>query len=152
MFKPRIILHPTDFSECSQYAFHVAVDLAREHRALILLLHVAETLGPENLTFGEATSQLQPETYQHRLWDDFRRRMPAAPAGIVVRPLLREGDPAFEIDRIAREQHCDLIVMGTHGRTGLDHLLMGSVAERVVRHVPCPVLIVKTSRGDSEAG
>jgi universal stress protein A len=150
MFKPRVILHPTDFSECSQYAFHIAMDLAKEHQALVLVLHVAETLGAENLTYGEATSQLQPDSYQHRLWDDFRRRMPPIPAGVAVRQLLTEGDPALEIDRIAREQHCDLIVMGTHGRTGLDHLLMGSVAERVVRHVPCPVLIVKTSLPNSQ--
>ena len=52
---------------------------------------------------------------------------------------------------MAREQHCDLIVMGTHGRTGLDHLLMGSVAERVVRQVPCPVLVVKASPAGSNA-
>jgi universal stress protein A len=143
MLKPHIILHPTDFSECSWYAFHIAVDLAKEHHALLLVLHVAETLGPENITFGEATTQLQPDAYQHRLWDEFRRQIPALPAEVVVRPLLAEGDAANAIDRTAREQHCDLIVMGTHGRTGLDHLLMGSVAERVVRHVACPILIVK---------
>ena len=150
MLKPRIILHPTDFSECSTYAFHVAADLAKEHGALLLVLHVVDTLGPENITYGEATSQLQPEGFQHRLWEEFRRQIPSLPAEVALRPLLAEGDPATAIDRTAREQHCDLIIMGTHGRTGLDHLLMGSVAERVVRYVPCPVLIVKIPQADSK--
>jgi nucleotide-binding universal stress UspA family protein len=151
MFKPRVILHPTDFSPSSEYAFHIAVDLAKEHGANLLVLHVVETLGAGNLTYGEAISQVQPEGYQRRLWDDFRRRIPAVPAAVTVEPLLAEGEPAKEIDRVAREQHCDLIVMGTHGRTGLDHLLMGSVAERVVRQVPCPVLVVKASPAGSNA-
>jgi nucleotide-binding universal stress UspA family protein len=143
MFKPHLILHPMDFSACSEYAFQIAVDLAREHQATLLIVHVVETLGAENVTYGEVVSQVQPEGYHHRLWDDFCRRIPSVAAGVALRPLLADGDPAKEIDRIARTEHCDLIVMGTHGHTGLDHLLTRSVTERVVRSVPCPVLIVK---------
>ena len=70
--------------------------------------------------------------------------MQAPDAQIVVEHRLEEGNPVAEILRVARETHCDLIVMGTHGRTGLAHLLMGSVAEQVVRKAGCHVLVVKT--------
>jgi len=151
MLKPRIILHPTDFSPCSECAFQIAVDLAKENQATLVILHVVETLGAENVTYGEAVSQVQPQGYHHRLWEEFCGRIPSVAATITVKPLLAEGDPAKEIDRIARAEHCDLIVMGTHGRTGLEHLLMGSVAERVVRYVPCPVLVIKTMPAGSPA-
>ncbi len=120
MFHPRVILHPTDFSENSNYAFHIATDLSRQHKAKLLVLHVAETLGAENVTYGEATSRLEPEY------------------------LLAAGEPAHEISRVAREQSCDLIVMGTHGLSGLSRLLMGSIADRVIRLAPCPILISKS--------
>jgi nucleotide-binding universal stress UspA family protein len=144
MFQPHRILHPTDFSDCSNYAFDVACDLARQHRAVLLVLHVVETLGPENITYGEAVSQLQPEGYRQRLWEELNRMVPRAPEGITVRHLLTEGDAAEEIRRVADKHQCDLIVMGTHGRTGLDRLFMGSVAEQVVRLAPCPLLVVKS--------
>jgi universal stress protein A len=142
MFRPHLILHPTDFSDCSRWAASIAADLAQRHDALVLVLHVVETLGPENVTYGEAVSQRQPEGYRQRLDLDLRRSVPLP--GVMVEYLLAEGDPATEIDRVARERGCDLIVLGTHGRKGLAHLLMGSVAEEVVRRALCPVLIVRT--------
>jgi nucleotide-binding universal stress UspA family protein len=143
MFQPQLILHPTDFSDCSRHAFDLAADLAAQYGARLLVLHVAETLGPENVTYGEAVSQLQPEGYRRRLWDDLREVRPDSSAGITVEHLLGEGDPATEIERIARERHCDLIVLGTHGRTGWKRLVMGSIAEHIIRHASCPVLTVK---------
>ena len=142
MFRPHLILHPTDYSESSAYALRIATDLARQHQASIIILHVAETLGPENVTFGEATSQLEPAAYRRRLEEDLRQQV-AAPPGISVEYLLAEGDVAQEIQRVAQERDCDLIVMGTHGRTGLSHLIMGSIAEKVVRLANCPVLTTK---------
>jgi nucleotide-binding universal stress UspA family protein len=68
----------------------------------------------------------------------------AADPTLPVEHRLEVGDPVAEILRVAQESKCDLIVMGTHGRTGLAHLLMGSVAEKVVRKAACPVLVVKT--------
>jgi nucleotide-binding universal stress UspA family protein len=103
---------------------------------------VVATLGPELVPYGEAVSQLQPEGYQHKLWDDLRRIQSPDPA-VPVEHRLAEGDSAEEILRLAQESGCDLIVLGTHGRTGLPRLLMGSVAEQVVRKAPCPVLTVK---------
>ena len=143
MFQPRLLLHPTDFSDSSHYAYQVALDLARQHGGKILVLHVVETLGPENVTYGEATTKLEPEAYRQRLWDDLRREVPAPEGGVPVEHFLAEGDPAHQIERLARERQCDLIVMGTHGHTGLLHLLVGSVAEKVIRLAPCPVLITK---------
>lgn len=145
MFHPKRILHPTDFSDTSKAALHIAADLARQYGASILVLHVAESLGPENVTFGEAGAQLQPEGYRHRLETSFEQLVPAAGLGVPVEYLLTEGDSAAEIVREARERGCDLIVLGTHGRTGLRRLLGGSVAEHVVRLAPCPVLSIRHS-------
>lgn len=145
MYQPRVILHPTDFSACSEHAFRIASDLAGLHGATLIVLHVAETLGPENVTYGEVISQLEPEGYRQRLTRELRQVSPAAGSGITVRHILAEGDPAVEIERIAAEEQCDLIVMGTHGRTGLSRLLLGSIAEHVIRHVSCPVLTVRTA-------
>jgi nucleotide-binding universal stress UspA family protein len=142
MLALQTILHPTDFSEHSEYAFRLACSLARDHGARVLVLHAVTTLGPELVSYGEAVSQLQPEAYQQKLWDDLRRVRSPDPA-VPVDYRLAEGDPATEIVRAATDTRCDLIVLGTHGRTGLARLLMGSVAEQVVRKAPCPVLTVK---------
>lgn len=144
MFRPQVILHPTDFSSYSRQAFDLAVDLAQHYQAAIVVLHVVETLGPENVTYGEAVSQLEPESYRQRLQHDLISLQPPPESGVTVRHLLAEGRPAEAIERVAREQGCGLIVMGTHGRTGLQRLLMGSIAEHVVRHSSCPVLTMKT--------
>jgi nucleotide-binding universal stress UspA family protein len=143
MFQPRLILFPTDFSDCSGYAAAVATDLARQNDARVIVFHVVESLGPERVTFREAVSEPQPESHRQHLAEELRRMVPLT--GPRVEYLLAEGDPAVEIERIAGQRRCDLIVMGTHGRTGLQRLLMGSVAEHVVRRAPCPLLIVRTA-------
>lgn len=100
-FQPRRILCPTDFSVDAAHALGVALDLARQHRSELLLLHVAETLGPEHVTFGEATTQLQPESHLRRLDEQLRAAVPAG-AGVPVRCLLREGYPARAIGDVVR--------------------------------------------------
>lgn len=142
----RTILHPTDYSPLSQAALRFAVDLAQKWNAEVLILHVVDSLLPEHLSYGEATAQRQPETYQHQLWDELRKVAPADPA-VRVEHLLREGEPASAIVQVAQERNCDLIVLGSHGRTGLERVLLGSIAEQVMRHSLCPVLIVKTPAG-----
>jgi nucleotide-binding universal stress UspA family protein len=136
------ILHPTDFSEHSRYALRLAASLARDHGAHLIVLHVVATLGPELVSYGEAVSELEPESYQRKLWEDLRRIKSPDPS-IPLEHLLAEGDPALEITRVAEESGCGMIVMATHGLTGLQRLLMGSVAEQVMRKATCPVLIVK---------
>jgi nucleotide-binding universal stress UspA family protein len=143
VFHPQLIVCPTDFSENAVFALRIAQDLARQHRAALLILHVADTLGPEKLSFGEAAGQLQPEAHLANLTRQLHQIFPPQP-DLEVRYLLREGDPATVIEQVVREHKGDLlVVLGTHGRTGLDYLLMGSTAQRIMRRCPCPVLIVK---------
>ncbi len=142
MFHPRVILCPTDFSQNSMFALHIARDLARQNQATLIVLHVADTLGPEGLSFVEAETGLQPDTHVEALRRKLHRSAPSEP-GLEPHYLLREGDPAHIIEQVVSEEHCDLVVLGTHGRTGLDRLLMGSIAESIIRRCPCPVLVIK---------
>jgi nucleotide-binding universal stress UspA family protein len=135
----RTILHPTDFSGPSGLAFRMACGLARDFGARLVVLHVAEF--PANV-YPEATRHEDPARRHPALWAKVRRLRPPSPE-VPVEHWLADGDAAEEVLRAARETGSDLIVMGTHGRTGLKHLLMGSVAQQVVRKAPCPVLTVK---------
>ena len=101
----------------------------------------APTVVSPYLIAPEAAAYLQPETHVHQLEQKLRNFF--HPSDIPVRYLLRDGDPVAEIWKVASDEHCDVIVLGSHGRRGLSHLLMGSVAERMVRAAPCPVLVVK---------
>jgi nucleotide-binding universal stress UspA family protein len=139
----RRILLPTDFSETSQLALECAASLAHDNHGELLILHAVETLGPENLTYGEAGSQLQPEAYRRRLLEDLEGIKPSDKE-LKVEYLVVEGDPVQAILKSAAERGCDLIVMGSHGRSGLKRLLLGSVAEKVIRKAICPVLVVKS--------
>jgi nucleotide-binding universal stress UspA family protein len=134
------ILHPTDFSRNSESAFHMACALARDYGARLVLLHVKPLL---TVAYGEFGA-LPPEASDHleELKERLARLQPAD-AGIPVDRYVVEGEIAWEILRLAGELKVDLIVMGTHGRSGLGRLLMGSVAELVVRKASCPVLTVK---------
>ena len=138
MLRIATILHPTDFSPLSEYAFHLACSLARDHGGGVIVLHVAEL---PVIASGVAITSPggDREELAKRLSD-----IKAPDAKVPVEHRLEEGDPVAEILRVARESQCDLIVIGMHGRTRLAHLLMGSVAEPVVRKATCPVLVVKT--------
>lgn len=144
MFPLKTILHPTDFSEPSEYAFRVACSLARDHGAHLFLAHVAAP----PMMVGEMVPPPPPVDYKELLWDSFHRLEESEPyiREIHVQSRILDGEPVKEILRLAEEIDCDLIVMGTHGRTGLMRLLMGSVAEQVMRKAPCPVLTVKSLR------
>jgi nucleotide-binding universal stress UspA family protein/quercetin dioxygenase-like cupin family protein len=141
----KTILHPTDFSESARYAFQAACSLARDLQARLILLHVVY---PAPLS--EWGSESLATMKQHLSWPQ-----PPDP-GVGVEHLVAEGDASTEILRVAQAIGCDLIVMGTHGRTGLGRLLTGSVAEEVLRNAPCPVLAVRvplpeTPRADTAA-
>jgi nucleotide-binding universal stress UspA family protein len=135
------ILHPTDFSERSGHAFRLACSLARDYKARLVVLHV---LPPSIIAYGEGIIPVPVD--EGRLeslkaeFDGLRLHC----GHLQVEYRLAEGDPAAEILRTAEEGPCDLIVLGTHGRTGLGRLLLGSVAEEVVRKATCPVLTLKT--------
>lgn len=157
----RTILHPTDFSGRSEAAFRVAGSLAQEHGARLIVLHAAPMATVYGGTFPGVPTD--PGVYQHALEERLRQiRIPgpeaedAGPAReerphgggtsgpeILVEHRLREGDTAAEVLQVADDVGADLIVMGTHGRTGMGRVLMGSVAESILRGSPCPVLVVK---------
>ena len=140
------ILHPTDFSRASGAAFLKAVALAKESRAELLLVHV---MLPPMPLIGDG--YVPPKTYaeldaaarrsaQRQLAKAVAR---AQKARARVKAVLLEGVPYSRIARAARSKRADLIVMGTHGRTGLSKFFLGSVAERVIALAPCPVLTVR---------
>jgi nucleotide-binding universal stress UspA family protein len=129
---------PADFSDNSQAAFRLACALARDYEARLLVLHVSTPF----VAYGEGVVTAPPPDFTEELRARLQKIRPGDPR-VTVEHKLVEGDPAAEILRVAREAGCDLILLGTHGRTGPSRLLMGSVAE-VVRRASCPVLAVKT--------
>jgi nucleotide-binding universal stress UspA family protein len=129
MLEFRTILHPTDFSERSMYAFGLARDLARGSGCELLIIHVAP-------------ARLHHKRSHRREMDEALRRLTESDPGPRMQGLLLAGDPASEIVCTATQVGCDLIVMGTSGRTGLRRLLTGSVARAVQKCAPCPVLTV----------
>lgn len=142
MLTIRRILHPTDFSPSSDAALRLAAVLAKDHDAQVVLLHVIE---PPPVGSSGAVPAPPPGLPPSRA--EVEQRLSALAATL---PELRtecrvaEGPAADAILEAAQETGCDVIVMGTHGRTGLARLLVGSVAEKVVRRAPCPVLTVKS--------
>jgi universal stress protein A len=135
----KTILFPTDFSTASDAALVHAEVLAKQSGARLLIVHVEEpplAYGGGELYYGI------PEPDSERILtmlEDVRPRDPAVPFA----HKLTMGDPAGEIVRLATEEQAEMIVLGTHGRTGMVRLLMGSVAEAIVRRAPCPVLIYR---------
>ena len=133
------ILYSTDFSSYSNQAYFHAVALAEHHRASLTIVFVYT---PDLAVPGKTEA-----TTSRRYWQDQLEQIHPLNPDIPVRHVFLEGDPATEIVRYARDAGMDLIVMGTHGRTGLDRLLMGSVAEKVMREALCSVLVVKLPKG-----
>jgi nucleotide-binding universal stress UspA family protein len=142
----RRILHPSDFSAASSAAFKKSIDMAKVSRAELLVAHVISPIVP---VAGEG--YLPPKTYDDivassRAWAKKqldRLVAKAKKSGVRVKGLLAEGAAHEQIVRIARTKRADMVVMGTHGRSGLAKLLLGSVAGRVVAAAPCPVLTVR---------
>lgn len=132
------ILHATDFSEQSGAAFRLACALANDYQAHLIVLHV---VSPPVIVYGEGIVPPQAED----TLEFYRGKLHALEAinGVPIERVLVEGSAADEIVRIAAERNCDVIVMGTHGRSGFSRLLMGSVAEAVQRHATCPVVTVR---------
>jgi nucleotide-binding universal stress UspA family protein/quercetin dioxygenase-like cupin family protein len=140
----KTILHPTDFSDNAEYAFLTACSLAKEHQASLVLLHVVPPLVsflPESVPNPSLPAEAQKSVKWRFSWPQ-----PTDPT-IAVEHRVAEGDPPEEILRLAQELPCDLIVMGTQGRTGLKRLLLGSVAEEVMRKAPCSVMPIKMPQG-----
>lgn len=143
----RRILVPTDFSEAAEPALDYAVGLARSFGAELVLFHALEPLvfGEGAVAFGSVMDQLEQAAHAQ-----LQRRVARLKArGLKVRGMAGNGSTARLISDTAGKLRIDLIVMGTHGRGALSRMLIGSVAEKVVRTAMCPVLTVRTRAGKS---
>jgi nucleotide-binding universal stress UspA family protein len=150
----RSILVPTDFSECARRAVPVAAELARLLGARVVCLHVVEPV-VQPIGWTPVAEPMPAPELGERLEESAARDMPAFSkseefAGLEVEDLLAHGEPAAEIVRVAEERGAGLIVISSHGRTGLGRIIFGSTAESVVRHARCPVLVVKPDKGSDE--
>lgn len=139
------ILVPVDFSDCSLEALEYAIQVGKQFGAAVAILHVMEPV-----SYGLGFT-LRHVTEQHLVRARLDSRLAELAAtlasqGLQVTHLLRGGTPADSILDSVRAQECDLIVMGTHGRRGISHLVSGSVAEAVLRRADCPVLTVKSPK------
>jgi nucleotide-binding universal stress UspA family protein len=134
------ILYPTDFSSYSNQAYLHAVALAEVNKASLTVLYVY----PGVVEGAEAQRDVDQD---RAYWRSQLEQIRPADPNIPVTHVFLEGDAAGEIARYAADANMDLIVMGTHGRTGLERMLLGSVAEQTLRAAPCSVLVVKLPRG-----
>ena len=142
MRKP--ILHPTDFSPGAEVAFARALETARREHGELLIVHVLEEITPgfkEAYAVRDLQARMAVEAAVREGLDRLRER--AKRAGVPASDVLAEGWVPEQIAKVAKKRHADLIVMGTHGRTGWAKVMLGSVAERVILLAPCPVLTVR---------
>ncbi len=151
----RSILLPTDFSECAGHALSYATSLARDAKASIICVHVVEPVMP-SVGYTGITEPLPIGDISEQMEDSATRELPKIAeceecAGLEVEEVIAHGDAATEIVRVAKERNVDLIVISSHGRTGLGRILFGSTAESVVRHATCPVLVVKPPQGNEDS-
>ena len=144
--KYKKVLFCTDFSENADYAFNFAYGVARRDEGLLYILHVI----PENPHQGyidgfitAADSEKIQQAIEESLDNDFRERyISKIENSVKYETVIKSGREDEEIVEFARDEKVDIIVMGTHGKTGIEHVFFGSVAERVIRHSPYPVFII----------
>jgi nucleotide-binding universal stress UspA family protein len=130
MLPVKTLLHPTDFTEASRHAFETACEIARDRGAHVVVLHVV----PHGNRHSTEVALGNPLS-------GFRDIAP----DVTIETRIERGDPAAEILRVADEAKCDIIVMGTHGKTGPSHWLTGHVVDKVVQRAVCPVLTMRNS-------
>ena len=141
------ILHATDFSDLAANAFHAALALARAHGAHLVLLYVKQ---PQETTQGEfGLAPPEPEESDDKILHRLEKLVPKG-SPIQAHALVVHGKAAATIVQVAKEKHCDLIVMGTHGRKGLSRFFYGNVADDVTRAAPCPVLALRSSQTEAD--
>jgi len=142
MRKVNEIVCPIDFSRPSNAALKEAIGMAKQYKAELILVSVVEPI-----VTGLMLSVYTYQQYVKRLKNSARDQLKAmiakyVPKGMKASAVVKTGDPADEIVRIAKSRRADLLVIATHGRRGWGHLIFGSVAEKVIRLAPCPVLVI----------
>jgi universal stress protein A len=139
------ILVPVDFSPDAERALDYAIALARQFQAHLTLLHIIHIPVTTDVDLSSYYGEMETSAQQGMAANQKR----VADAGLTADIAIMRGTPFREIVDVAGNQRVDLIVMGTHGRTGLQHLLLGSVAERVVRLAPCPVMVTREDKSQA---
>ena len=134
---------PVDFSHDSEHAVEAAIGLAQQFEARVTLLHAIHIPEAAEVNLAAYMDKIRSEADQSMT----SRLQRVQEAGVTAEAVTVIGAPSQTIVDTARDRRADLIVMGTHGRTGLRHMLIGSVAERVVRLAPCPVMVVPRESG-----
>ncbi len=151
MIKITNILVPTDFSESAMAAYEYALSIAKTFQSKIYLIHVYEPLvyyseaplGLPDMFTMEQNIQAASEQSMKKIVDEYFHGRRETYGDIEVESILTQGKPFIEIIKAAREKNADMIIMSSHGRSALEHILLGSVTEKVVRKAPCPVLTVR---------
>jgi nucleotide-binding universal stress UspA family protein len=140
------ILVPIDFSVHSKNALKYATSFAQQFKASIDLIYVVEpTIYPADFSFGQiGFPNVEEELRVHGNEELDNLIKKEIGEKVVSRKVVRTGKPFYEINQYAQEEDIDLIVIATHGHSGMEHILFGSTAEKVVRKAPCPVLVVRT--------
>jgi nucleotide-binding universal stress UspA family protein len=147
MFSPKQIMVPTDFSEYSDKALKQAVDIAKQYNSRIYLLHVVGSVIQCTIDYcldPKTTNLVEKESIAaaKKMIQEQILKFPDS-KGLEIIADIRKGTPYEEILKAQQEQKADLIVIASHGQTGLIRHLMGSVAEKIIRHSKCSVLLVK---------
>jgi nucleotide-binding universal stress UspA family protein len=143
-FRIKRILVPTDFSACSKKALQYALPFARQFGATIILVNVIPMPPLQVAEFSDVDIPFLAEQCR----SENRRRLKQLASDEIeeltpIEEVIRDGKPHLEIVEVAKKMEADLIIISTHGDTGLKRFFLGSVAEHVVRHAPCPVLVVR---------
>lgn len=151
-FRLKQVLVPIDFSDCSKKALQYALAFAKQFNASLVLLYVVEAnyAGTEYGGLDYVLLEKESRETGQKLLVELAQTIVGD--HVPVETLVRTGRPVMEITDVAQEKNVDLIVISTHGHTGLKHLLLGSVSENVVRHAPCPVLTVREREHEFLAG
>jgi universal stress protein A len=143
------ILACTDFSEVGNRAVEMAFGLAHDDNATVVVAHVLDQPAVPNPMYAHYVSHggWEPEEFEKARDETDKALLAlvpdgAAPLGVTTVTLIPQGNPAEEILRLAKEEKSEVVVMGTHGRTGLERFLLGSVTERVVRMASCAVMVI----------
>lgn len=138
------ILVPIDFSDYSKNALKYAVEFAKGFSAKLYLVYVVEPMiYPADFSMGQIAIPSTDIDLHARAEEELKNLSKSINSSLVVETIIKTGKPFVEIIETAKEKDIDLIIIATHGHTGVEHLLFGSTAEKVVRKAPCPVLTLR---------
>jgi nucleotide-binding universal stress UspA family protein len=142
------ILVPVDFSEYSKMAVDYSVEFAKKFGSELILIYVIEPIVyPSDFGLGQIPINQVDLEIQSKAEDELKRLIDEKiPPTIKTNYFVRTGKPFLEIINAAKEQDCDLIIIASHGHTGIEHILFGSTAEKVIRKSPIPVLTVREKK------